>query len=218
MTNPQSAIHNPNSPKRLGIFGGSFDPVHQGHLVLAESCRKQAALDQVWFIPAAHQPLKPQGPQATSTQRLVMLQLACAVHEAFRISDIELRRGGVSYTVDTLQAVHDEQTGAELFFLMGADSLADLPQWHLPADICQLATPLVVHREGSSEPDFEVLRNLVSPERLATIHASQVEMPETPISSSQIRAAVAKGDKWQELVPPAVAQYIEQQGLYGADC
>jgi nicotinate-nucleotide adenylyltransferase len=216
MPNPQSAIRKPQSPPRFGLFGGSFDPVHLGHLMLANCCRQQATLDQIWFVPAAQQPLKPQGPQAADQHRLAMLQLACADDGAYAVSEIELRRGGISYTVDTLQAVRDEQPKTELFFLMGADSLADLPYWHRPAEICQLATPLVVRRAGTSEPDFEVLQGTLSTERLAEIRQSQVEMPATPISSSQIRESIAKGDPWREFVPAPVADYIQQHGLYGA--
>ena len=201
---------------RLGIFGGSFDPVHRGHLVLADCCRRQARLGSVWFVPASCQPLKPQGPRASDAHRLAMLQLACASQAAFETSAVEIQRGGLSYTMETLQAIHDEQPEAQLFFLMGADSLCDLPYWHRPADICRLATPLVVRRAGTRGPDFSVLRNLVSAERLAEIRHSQVEMPATPISSSEIRKRIAAEEPWEELVSPEVADYMKKHGLYVA--
>ena len=97
---------------------------------------------------------------------------------------------------------------------MGADSLADLPHWHRPEDICRLATPLVVHRAETPEPDFEVLRTLVDEQRLEAIRNQQVEMPPTPISSSQIRALIASGQPWQEFVPTQVADYIDEHLLY----
>lgn len=199
---------------RLGIFGGSFDPVHCGHLLLAECCREQAVLDEVWFVPAAHQPLKPRGPKASNVDRLAMLQRACVDEKSFRVSEIELNRGGVSYTVDTLAAIHAEQPAAELFFLMGADSLADLPNWHRPEEICRLATPLVVDRPGNDVPNFDALGNLVSPERLAAIRQQLVQMEPTPISSSQIRELIGSQGDWKKLVPVAVAEYICQQQLY----
>lgn len=199
---------------RLGIFGGSFDPVHLGHLLLAECCCKQAELDEVWFVPTAHQPLKPAGPQVSNLHRLAMLQHACTHQTKFKISTIELDRGGISYSVDTLEAIHARQPDAELFFLMGADSLADLPNWHRPDDICRLATPLVVHRAETDEPNFKALRPLVSAERLDRIRQHQVEMPPTPISSSQIRALIASGGAWQDFVPADVADYIRQHQLY----
>ncbi len=199
---------------RLGIFGGSFDPVHLGHLLLAECCCDQAALDEVWFVPTSHQPLKPAGPQVSNLHRLAMLQHACAARSEFKISTIELDRGGVSYSVDTLEAIHNQLPDAELFFLMGADSLTDLPNWHQPDEICRLATPLVVHRAETDEPNFNALRSLVSAERLNLIRQYQIEMPPTPISSSQIRHLVASGGDWQGFVSSSVANYIRQHQLY----
>ena len=201
---------------RLGIFGGSFDPVHKGHLVLADCCATQAALDKVWFVPTAHQPLKPQGPVANDEDRLAMLSLATADDARFIVSDIELDRGGVSYTVDTLREICVQQPDAKLYFLMGADSLTDLPQWHKPAEICQLSTPLVVCRAGQPAPDFGVLEGLVSPQRRKEIEESLVEMPETPISSSEIRKLIAANGQWSDLVPPTVSEYIGSKQLYGS--
>jgi len=199
---------------RLGIFGGSFDPVHLGHLLLADCCLAQTELDEVWFVPIAHQPLKPAGPQASNEHRLAMLQHACAPRSMFKIKTIELDRGGVSYSIDTLEAIRNEHPDAELFFLMGADSLADLPKWHRPTDICRLATPLVVHRAEALEPDFEMLRPLFSTDRLDEIRQHLVEMPPTPISSSKIRTLIAKGGDWQQYVPSKVAEYIFEHQLY----
>lgn len=199
---------------RLGVFGGSFDPVHRGHLLLADCCAVQAQLDEVWFIPTAHQPLKPSGPQASDEHRLAMLRLACSDHPNFVVSSLEIDRGGVSYTVDTLELLHAEHPEAQLYFLMGADSLADLPDWHRPDEICRIATPLVVHRAESPKPDFEVLRTLVDEQRLEAIRNQQVEMPPTPISSSQIRELIASGEPWQEFVPTQVGAYIDEQQLY----
>jgi nicotinate-nucleotide adenylyltransferase len=203
---------------RLGLFGGSFDPVHNGHLALADACAEQAALDAVWFVPAARQPLKPQGPRASDAQRLEMLRLALTDRPQFEASALEIDRGGVSYTVDTLAEIRAQLPESTLFFLMGADSLAEFPTWLRQAEICALATPLVVRRAGSPEPDFDVLAPVVSAERLEAIRQSQVEMPAVPISSSQIRQLIAKGGAWQEMVPTAVAEYIAALGLYQESC
>ena len=199
---------------RLGLFGGSFDPVHLGHLELARCCAEQAALDEVWFVPAAHQPLKPGGPQATNDQRLAMLQVAIADQHDMKTSSIEIERGGVSYTIETLQEVRRQMPDAELFFLMGADSLADLPHWRHPQQICQLCTLLVVRRAGSAEPDFDVLADFVSKDRLREMRDMQVEMPPTPISSSEIRSLVGSQGEWQQMVPERVASYITGNRLY----
>jgi len=201
---------------RLGIFGGSFDPVHLAHLRLAECCCAQVELDEIWFVPTAHQPLKPEGPEASNVDRLAMLVLACADHPTFKVSRVELDRGGVSYSIDTLEAVRAEQATAELFFMMGADALADFPAWHRPADICRLATPLVVRRGETVEPSYEVLRGFVSTERLDQIHQQQVEMPPMPISSSQIRALIATDGDWQALLPSSVADYILEHRPYAS--
>ena len=199
---------------RLGIFGGSFDPVHRGHMLLADCCAEQAELDEVWFVPAAHQPLKPAGPVASNADRLAMLQLVGAEQPKLVASTIEFDRGGVSYTVDTLETIHTQRPDDQLFFLMGADSLADFPNWHRPADICRLATPLVVQRAGLPPPDFQTLEPFVDSQRLEAIRQSLVEMPPTPISSSQIRSLIATRGEWQALVPDAAAGYIESNQLY----
>ncbi|MGC4004614.1 MAG: nicotinate (nicotinamide) nucleotide adenylyltransferase [Pirellulales bacterium] len=117
---------------RLGVFGGSFDPVHLGHLILAESCREQAALDRVLFIPTHIQPHKQGHTPAPDLARLEMLKLAIGGNSAFELSTREVDRGGVSYTVETLTHLKAERPEAELFFMMGADSLADFPKWREP--------------------------------------------------------------------------------------
>jgi len=199
---------------RLGIFGGSFNPVHYGHLLLAESCRETCALDEVWLVPAAVPPHKQSAVLAPGKARLEMLELALAGNEVLRPSAIELERGGVSYTVDTLASIAEQKRGANLFVLMGADSLADLPTWREPARICTLATPIVVRRAGSPEPDFAVLAPLVSAERLAEIRRLQVEMPMIELSSTDLRERAAAGKSLRFRTPRAVEKYIETHGLY----
>ncbi|WP_254508718.1 nicotinate-nucleotide adenylyltransferase [Anatilimnocola floriformis] len=199
---------------KLGIFGGSFDPIHYGHLLLAESAREQLALDQVWFIPAAIAPHK-QGKTATSAkQRIEMLELAIAGQSAFHISTIEIDRGGVSYTVDTLRAIHEQVAGAELYLLMGADSLADLLIWREPAAICELAWPVVSRRADAPEPDFSALAQLVEPARLQTMESLRVQMPIIQFSSTDLRQRAAEGRSLRYRTPRAVEQYILAQGLY----
>jgi nicotinate-nucleotide adenylyltransferase len=199
---------------RIGVFGGSFDPVHHGHLELARSCRDQAMLDRIWFIPAAHQPFKPDGPFATNADRLAMLELALAGETSFEISTLELDRGGMSYTIDTLLTLSAMVPDAELFLLMGADSLVDFPYWRRPADICRVATPLVVNRGGEPAPNFEHLDQILPPERIDEIKASQVTMTPMEHSSANIRRLIATGGGWRELVPKSVAAYIRKHRLY----
>lgn len=199
---------------RLGLIGGSFDPVHYGHLILAECCREQCRLDAVWFVPAAVPPHKQNHAISAATDRIEMLKLAIGGHEAFSVYPGEIERGGVSYTVDTLQQLHAEQPDRELFFLMGADSLADLPSWRQPEQICTLAVPVVVRRTGAPEPDDTVLSRLMAPERLALARESRVEMPTIDLSASDLRRRVAARQSIRYRTPRAVEKYIEAQGLY----
>jgi len=199
---------------RLGIFGGSFNPVHYGHLLLAESCREACLLDEVWLVPAAVPPHKQSAELAPGKARLEMLELALAGNEQLRPSAIELERGGVSYTVETLARIAEENPGASLFLLMGADSLEDLPTWREPERICTLATPVVVRRAGSPEPDFTAMAPLVSAERLAEIRRWQVEMPLVELSSTDLRQRGAAGRSLRYRTPRPVEKYIETHKLY----
>jgi nicotinate-nucleotide adenylyltransferase len=199
---------------RVGIYGGSFDPVHYGHLLLAECCREALRLDEVWLIPAAVPPHKQSRELAPARQRVEMLELALAGHEQIKVSRLEIDRGGVSYTVETLAAVKELQPEATVLLLMGADSLHDLPTWREPARICDLAIPAVVRRGGSPEPDFSVLAPLVSSERLAEIRAAQVEMPLIELSSTELRSRAGEGRSLRFRTPRAVEKYIETHNLY----
>jgi nicotinate-nucleotide adenylyltransferase len=199
---------------RVGIFGGTFDPVHHGHLLLAETCREQCRLDHVLFLPASIPPHKQQWRLTPADRRVEMLRLAVIGHEAFSVSELEIRRGGVTYTVDTLTALREQQPQDELFFLMGADSLRDLPTWREAARICSLAVPVVVRRRDTPEPDFGVLAGLVPAERLQEIRRHQVQMPLVDFSSTAIRRAVAAGQSIRYQTPRAVEMYIRTQGLY----
>jgi len=199
---------------RLGILGGSFDPVHFGHLLLAETCREQCRLDEVRFLPASTAPHKRQQLAAPAKHRLTMLELALAGHPAMVVSALEIDRGGVSYTVDTLHEIRRREPDAELFLLMGADSLLDLPTWYQAEEICQLAVPVVARRPGTAPPDLSVLSDLVSPDRLALIREFQVESPLIDLGSTDIRQQVAAGRSIRYRVPRAVEKYIETNELY----
>jgi nicotinate-nucleotide adenylyltransferase len=202
---------------RLGIYGGSFDPVHYGHLLLAECCLETLRLDEVWLIPAAVPPHKQDRQRAPAKARLEMLELALSGHERLRASPLEIERGGVSYTVETLATIREQHPAASLFLLLGADSLHDLPTWREPARICGLALPAVVCRGGAPEPDFSVLAPLVSAPRLEEIKAAQVRMPLIELSSTDLRQRAAAGRSLRYRTPRAVEKYIETQRLYRPD-
>lgn len=199
---------------RLGLFGGSFDPVHYGHLLLAECCREECGLDQVHFLPAAVPPHK-QWDLTAAQPRVEMLELAIAGHTAFSVSRYEIERGGVSYTVDTLRYYHAENPGSEFFLLLGADMLLDLPFWHEASEVCRLAIPVVAARPGFAAPDFSCISEIASPEQIARFQRHQVTMPQIGISSTEIRRRVAAGLSIRYWTPRAVEKYIEEHGLYG---
>jgi nicotinate-nucleotide adenylyltransferase len=198
---------------RLGILGGTFDPVHYGHLLLAETAREQCRLDQVWLVPAAIPPHKQGHELSPVAERIEMLELAVGGNPALTVSPLEAERGGVTYTVDTLEALTAEDPRRELFFLMGADSLTDLPNWRQPERICQLATIVVVRRAGQ-EIDYSRLAPLAPAERLEHFRRHQVEMPLVELSSHDIRRRVAGGQSIRYRTPRAVEKYIESHGLY----
>jgi nicotinate-nucleotide adenylyltransferase len=199
---------------RLGVFGGSFDPVHYGHLLLAECCREQCQLDAVWFLPAAVPPHKQNREPTPVAQRIEMLELAIAGNPAFSVCRYEADRGGVNYTVDTLEHFHRKDPSRELFLLLGADMLADLPTWRSAARLCQLALPVAVRRPGCRPVNFDCLREIAGPERIKRMRQHQVEMPEIGTSSTDLRRRVESGRSIRYSTPRAVEMYIETHELY----
>ncbi|WP_153556625.1 nicotinate-nucleotide adenylyltransferase [Roseimaritima sediminicola] len=199
---------------RIGIFGGSFDPVHHGHLLIALRAWEQLHLDHVRMIPAAQSPLKPPGTHAAASERLEMLRLATGGTDCLVVDDRELRRGGVSYTVDTLQELRDGEPSAEWFLVVGADSLASLPQWHRPERLLRLATLAVVRRGGQPPLDYGVLASLADAETIARCRAAEIRMPLIEMSSSDLRRRVAEGRTIRFQTPRAVEAYIDSHRLY----
>jgi nicotinate-nucleotide adenylyltransferase len=198
----------------VGIFGGSFDPVHYGHLLLAESCREACALDRVLFVPAANSPHKPAQSATAAKHRVDMLRLAIGGHTPFELSELETNRGGMSYTVDTLQELHDLHPDTELSLLLGADSCDDFPAWRQPDKICELASLIVVGRPNAPMPNWVSLQRAVSPNGAVTCRCHYVEMPLIGFSSSDMRARVASGKSIRFYTPRAVEMYIQTHGLY----
>lgn len=197
---------------RLGLFGGTFDPIHLGHLLLAEQCREQCRLDAVWFLPSANPPHK-QGIAITSAQaRVEMLEMAIAGHPEFSVSKLELERSGTTYTVDTLEQLKHEEPARELFFLIGADSLADLVDWREPGRILQLATIVAVNRGREPLPQTRALEAKVGRDGMERI--MRVSMPGIDFSSTDIRRRLKEGRSIRYLVPRAVEVYAREHKLY----
>jgi len=201
-------------PLRIGILGGSFDPIHLGHLWIAEAALESLQLDQIRWIPAAVSPLKPAGTVATDRDRLQMLRLATSGCENYFVDDCEIERRGVSYTVDTLSELHTAHPTAELFLIVGSDSLASFQQWHQPERILRIATLAVVQRSGGAKIDFSVLESLADPERIEQFRQSVISMPLIELSSTEIRQRIAAGRSIRFRVPHAVRAYIDAEKLY----
>jgi len=199
---------------RLGIFGGSFDPIHYGHLLLAELCLERCRLDEVWFLPAATPPHKQDQTLCSGKQRVEMLELAIGGREEFRINTYEIDRGGVNYTADTLEAIAAQQPNAELFFLLGGDSLRDLPTWRDPERICAAAIPVVMNRHGAPKPDYDVLTPFVEEARLAEIREYETDTPIIELSSTELRRRAANDQSLWYRTPRAVQMYIFTNKLY----
>jgi len=183
---------------RVGVFGGTFDPVHVGHLAIALAALESVPLERVLFVPARRSPLKDRDPLASVSDRVAMLKAAVASEPRFALSPVELDRQGVSYTVDTLEALRSE---GDLFLILGSDALADLERWREPDRIRELATILVAARPGAPEPD--------------PMHGARAfDAPRLDISSRELRARAARGMSLRYLVPDAVWEHIKERGLY----
>ncbi len=199
---------------RVGVFGGAFDPVHYGHLILAEQCREQARLDAVWFVPAARHPFKA-GPAGTPFDRRVeMLHLALAGNTAFRVDEIEKDRPGPSYTADTLDELRRRHPDAELHLLLGSDTLPDFPRWHEPQRIVRSADLVVMERPGHPVPSAEELASALRLPADVPLRLQKVEVPLIDLSSRDIRRRVANGRSVRYMLPRAVEVYIAEKRLY----
>lgn len=203
---------------RVGLYGGSFDPIHMGHLIVAECCREQAGLDRVLFLPAAIPPHKQGRPLADAEHRVEMLKLATGGHPGFAVSTDEIDRGGVSYTVDTLARLRQQHSTDDVALILGPDALRDLPTWHEPERILSLADVIAVERAGVDDVLALVheprLAALLGPARAAKVAAARVICPAIGIRASDLRAAVAAGRSIRYRTPRAVEQYIASHGLY----
>ena len=189
--------------ERIGVFGGTFDPPHIGHVSVAADVADALSLDLLLWIPARHSPLKDQAPQTPDPVRLEMVQAVAATDPRFVVDARELERLPPSYSVDTLAALHDEYgPEAELFLIIGMDQHEDFERWREPDRIRQLATVVVIDRGGRS------------PSRDESSGFITVPVRRVDVSATEVRARVAAGDSIADRVPPGVAEVIEREGLY----
>jgi len=184
-----------------GVFGGSFDPVHHGHLIAADRAAEALGLGTVLFVPCAHQPLKATGPVATADQRCAMVRLAIAGHPRFLLDTCELERPAPSYTVDTLRDLRRRRPDERLVLIVGADAAAELPRWRAADEIVRLAEVAVLTRPGVPEVASAFVKHLVA-------------TPAIEVSASDIRSRCLTGKSIRYVVPDAVAEYIARNRLY----
>lgn len=196
----------PGPEQRVGLLGGVFDPVHNGHLIAAEAAREACGLNRVMFIPASDPPHKRYAGMASAQARAEMVRLSIQDHPCFDLSPIELRRPGPSYTADTLSELRQALgEGVSLFLIIGADNVTEIGAWHRPDRILSLATVVVVRRPGAA------------PDRADPALTRGMQFVETPlieISSTDIRRRVREGRSIRYLVPREVENYIYEHGLY----
>jgi nicotinate-nucleotide adenylyltransferase len=211
----------PEHPASIGILGGTFNPPHLGHLALARFAREQLGLRRVALTPAHTSPFKRAAPDPGPEHRLRMCALLVRGEPGLSACPLEVDRGGVSYTVDTLTAIHASHPDAELTFIVGADTANTLPDWRDPEGVLALASLAVAAREGTSRED--VLERLRSIRSCASANGQQarpvcfLDMPHVDVSSSLARERAAAGEPLAALVGADVAAYIADHGLYGGD-
>ena len=182
---------------RIGIYGGTFDPVHHGHLILARQALEEFKLDRLVFVPTAESPFKIHNHTAPATDRLAMLQLAIRGEDRFEVDPLEIERGGVSYSIDTVKMFRSRDPEAELFFLVGEDNAYRLTDWHRFEELKKMVGFVVLSRsEDFQSPEYPVVQRRIE------------------ISSTEIRNRVANGESITYLVPESVKRYIEQHQLY----
>ncbi len=200
----------PVVPGSVGILGGTFDPVHHGHLAIAEEAREALGLERVWFVPVASPPHKPDRPVSAAADRLAMVRLAVAGNPAFEACDLEIRRGGASYTADTLDELLGRGVRAP-WLILSSEALALLPSWHEPRRVLELARLAVVPREGFDAlgPEWAEGAFPGTAGRFAFLPG-----PLLPVSGSVVRRRARAGRSVRYLVPDAVAAYIADHRLY----
>lgn len=194
-----------------GIFGGTFDPIHVAHLAVAEAARDTFDLRRILFVPAAEPPHKPGRPITRVDHRLAMVEAAIAGNPSFEVSRVEIDRPGPSYTVDTLAALRAADAGERLALILSAESFAELPTWHQPERILELASVIVAPRDGYVAVDAAFVGRNVA---LDGARAVFLDGPRIRLSASEIRERAAAGRSVRYLVPDAVAAYIGDHGLY----
>jgi len=203
--------------ERLGVLGGSFDPIHIGHLVVAEEVRQVRSLAKVLLVPNNHPPHKDVGNLAPARERWRMVQLAVADNPGLETSDIEISRPGKSYTYDTLSELTRRNPEAELHFIIGSDTVRELPSWYRAKDLPDLCRIIVAYRPGFDLQEIRVLDSLYPDDVVKQMIGGAVATTCIGVSATDIRARLARGLSVRYLLSAPVEAYIRQRGLYGVD-
>jgi nicotinate-nucleotide adenylyltransferase len=203
-------------PVKVGLLGGTFNPVHLAHLVVAQDALEQFGLDQIWFVPCARPPHKGEGHLAPVTDRLAMLKLALQGNPWASVCDSELKRGGVSYTVETVRDLKRLHPGVEFHFVLGTDSLAELHQWREIGALLDICSFIAIGRPGWDPETLDVKSLCLPPPWPGRLKANIRTGHMIGISSTEIRDRAAHGRSLRYLVPDAVAEYMTQKALYRA--
>ena len=197
---------------RIGIYGGTFSPIHRGHVAAAKAFMEQMWLDILYVIPTGVTPHKEMKGDATATDRLEMCRLAFKDVDGVIVSDMEIRREGKSYTVDTLRELYHPDN--RLFLLMGTDMLMTLGQWREPEEIFKLCYPVYIRREADKSLDDQIVRKIAEYNQKYGKVVRRITAPPIDLSSSTVRAVIAAGKSVKGLVDPAVEAYIKENNLY----
>lgn len=197
---------------RVGIYGGTFSPIHNGHVAAAKAFMQQMWLDVLYVIPTGVTPHKPMKGDATAYDRMEMCRLAFEGAEGVIVSDMEIKREGKSYTVDTLRAM--SRPDDRLFFLCGTDMMMTLDRWYCAEEIFRLCYPVYMRRESDDTLDEAIVQKIAHYQERYGRVVRRIVAPVMEISSTDIRDAIATGKAWEDMVPEAVASYIKEKGLY----
>jgi len=199
----------------VGLYGGSFNPIHHGHLIIARAVAERLGLSRVVFIPSANPPHKSTEGLADATDRLAMARLAIGDEPGFEVSDIEIRRTGPSYTILTVEDfARQVGDGVPLCWMIGGDTLPELHTWHRAGELVDLCRIVTAGRPGFEMADLSVLEPILSVEQIQRLRADILDTPRIDISATDIRRRVAEGHSIRYLVPDPVRAYIDEHGLY----
>ncbi len=202
-------------PARIGLMGGTFDPIHYGHLAAAEAAREGFHLDEVIFVPTGKPPHKPERVISAAQHRYLMTVLATADNPYFSVSSYEINQSGPSYSICTVRHfLRTRGPHVELFFITGMDAVRELPTWHEPHDLLRLCQFIAVTRPGYRVEEVEALAEVFGAEAGRRIHV--FEVPAVAVSSTLIRERMARGKSVRYLLPDAVMRYAEKEGIYAA--